>query len=205
MAFILAKKVNMTQVFTDKGKVVPVTVLAAGSIKVSAVKTAEKDGYSAVQVSFGKKKREFRVAGEFQAGQEIKVSEFAPGEVIKISGVSKGRGFAGAVKRHGFHGAPASHGHDHPRAVGSIGHRFPQHVRPGKRMAGHMGGTAATVKNSMIVAVDPERNLLFVKGGVPGAPNSLVKVITTGQKKASAKLADFGQSDAKKEKTDVPS
>lgn len=186
----------MSQVFTESGKVIPVTVLEAGAVKVSQLKNAEKDGYNAVQISFGKQKREFRVDGEFQKDQEIKVSAFTPGEVIKISGLSKGRGFAGAVKRHGFHGAPASHGHDHPRAVGSIGHRFPQHVRPGKRMAGRMGGGGATVKNSLVVAVDPERNLLFVKGGVPGAPNTLVKIMTTGKKKEMGKIAEFVKNNA---------
>ena len=109
-----------------------------------------------------------------------------PGVVINIQGQSKGRGTAGPVKRHGFHGAPASHGHDHPRAVGSIGNRFPQHTRPGMRMAGHMGSEKATVKNSVVVAVDPEQNLLTVKGGVPGHPQARVKVYLT-EKKLSAK------------------
>ena len=93
------------------------------------------------------------------------------------------------MKRHGFHGAPASHGHDHPRAVGSIGQRFPQHVRPGLRMAGQMGFAHATVKNSVVVAVDAEKNLLFVKGGVPGHPGTLLTVWTTGKKSVKEKLA----------------
>lgn len=193
MKFILAKKVNMTQIFTEDGKVVPVTVLLALPCKVTQVKTLAKDKYQAVQIGSGKFKREFPVGGEeYQVGQEIKVAEFAPGEVVNITGQSKGRGFAGAVKRHGFHGAPASHGHDHPRAVGSIGQRFPQHVRPGLRMAGHMGSGTATVKHSMIIAIDPEKHLLFVKGGVPGAPNSLLALATTGHKKDMAKVAQFG-------------
>ena len=204
MKFIIARKVNMTQVWTDDGKVVPVTVLRAEVNKVSQIKTAEKDGYSAVQVASGKQKREFRISNlesGMEAGREIKVSTFEAGDMINIAGVSKGRGTAGAMKRHGFHGAPASHGHDHPRAVGSIGHRFPQHVRPGKRMAGHMGAAPATVKHSMVVAVDTEHNLLFVKGGVPGHPNALVKIETTGEKKAMAKIVKYGEEKAETTET----
>lgn len=153
MKFLLAKKLNMTQVFTDSGEVIPVTAL--------------------------------------QAMPEMKIADFAPGDVINVSGVSRGRGFTGPVKRHGFHGAPASHGHDHPRAVGAIGQRFPQHTRPGMRMAGRMGGGKATVKNSIVVAIDAEKNLLFVKGGVPGAPEGTVKVILTGGKKNLPKIAEY--------------
>lgn len=192
--FILAKKLNMTEVFTEEGRVVPVTVLEAGTCKVSQVKTRERDKYEAVQIEFGKKKREFRIRNHesgIKVGQEIKVSDFTPGQVIDISGISKGRGFAGAMKRHGFHGAPGSHGHDHPRAVGSIGQRFPQHVRPGLRMAGHMGHQNATVKHSIVVAVDPTKNLLFIKGGVPGHFGSIVAVMATGKKKAIAKVFEY--------------
>ncbi len=114
-----------------------------------------------------------------------------PGTVIKISGKSKGRGFAGPVKRHGFHGAPASHGHDHPRAVGSIGNRFPQHTRPGMRMAGRMGGKNSTVKNSMIVSVDTASGLIVVKGGVPGHPESLVKISLTAEKKTAPEIVKY--------------
>ncbi|MDP3993761.1 MAG: 50S ribosomal protein L3 [Candidatus Doudnabacteria bacterium] len=185
----------MTQLFTEEGRVVPVTVLQAGPCKVIQVKTPEKDQYSAVQISFGNKKRaEFRMENselKIEKGREIKVSDFTPGQVIDISGISKGRGFAGAMKRHGFHGAPASHGHDHPRAVGSIGQRFPQHVRPGLRMAGHMGAQNATVKHSVVVAVDPAKNLLFAKGGVPGHFGSIVKIVATGKKKAIADVFEY--------------
>lgn len=182
----------MTQVFLENGKVVPVTVLEVKPNKISAIKSKNKDGYEAVQVEAGKEKKEFRIPNsEFKVGEEIKVLTFEPGEVISIQGVSKGRGFMGAVKRHGFHGAPASHGHDHPRAVGSIGQRFPQHVRPGLRMAGQMGNATATVKNSMVVAVEQEKNLLFVKGGVPGAPGALLKIKTTGKKKDIAKVMEY--------------
>jgi len=192
MSFILAKKLNMSQLFTEAGRVVPVTVLEAGPCKITQVKTSEKDKYEAVQISFGKKKKEFKVPiNDYQPGQEIKVSDFTPGQVIDISGISKGRGFAGAMKRHGFHGAPGSHGHDHPRAVGSIGQRFPQHVRPGLRMAGHMGSQNSTVKHSVVVAVDPLRNFLFVKGGVPGHFGSMVKVMATGKKKEISKVFEY--------------
>ena len=192
--FILAKKLNMTQLFTEDGRVVPVTVLEAGPCKVIQVKTPEKDKYSAVQIGLGKKKREFRIMNQesgIKVGDEIKVSDFTPGQVIDISGISKGRGFAGAMTRHGFHVAPASHGHDHPRAVGSIGQRFPQHVRPGLRMAGHMGAQNATVKHSVVVAVDPAKNLLFAKGGVPGHFGSMVKIVATGKKKPVAAVFEY--------------
>lgn len=192
MKFILAKKLNMTQLFTEEGKVVPVTVLQASPNKVRQVKTLEKDKYQAVQLGLGRKKKEFRITDEkFEIDQEIKVSDFTPGDVINISGLSKGKGFTGAVKRHGFHGAPASHGHDHPRAVGAIGQRFPQHVRPGLRMAGRMGGGKATIKHSVIIAIEPEKNLLFVKGGVPGARGTLIRVVTTGKKKELPKVVEY--------------
>lgn len=179
MPFIIAKKLNMTQVWGEDGKVVPVTALEAVGCKVSQIKTPEKDGYVAVQAALGKHKGEFRLPEvKVEVGQELKVSDFEIGSGVSIVGVSKGHGFTGAVKRHGFHGAPASHGHDHPRAVGSIGQRFPQHVRKGMRMAGRMGGNQATVTDSAVVAVDAEKNLLFVKGGVPGHYGSFVEVMT---------------------------
>ena len=161
---ILAKKVNMTQVWTASGKVVPVTVL----------RMAEK------------------------------IEGLAAGAVVDIKGVSKGRGFAGAVKRHGFHGAPASHGHDHPRAVGSIGQRFPQHTRKGLRMAGHMGAANATVKHSVIVAIDEQQNLLLVKGGVPGHPNSIVEILDTGKKKEIGEIVKYGEPIKQEVKTEQP-
>ena len=169
----------MTQVWDENGKVVPVTVLHAEGCKVSQIKSEEKDGYVAVQIQSGRAKREFALKdAKVEVGAELKAADFEVGAKIKITGVSKGRGFAGPMKRHGFHGAPASHGHDHPRAVGSIGQRFPQHVRPGLRMAGQMGNAKATVKGSKVVAVDAEQNLIFVKGGVPGHPGSLVAIST---------------------------
>lgn len=186
----------MSQMFAKDGKVVPVTILQAGPVKVVQVKTAAKDKYQAVQVGFGKKKNankaelghggelgafktlaEFRIGEKdsFNKGDEIKVDTFAIGDKVKVTAEMKGRGFAGPIKRHGFAGAPASHGHDHPRAVGSIGGRFPQHVRKGKRMAGHMAGVR-TVTNLEVIDVDVERNLIAVKGAVPGAPGGVVRI-----------------------------
>ena len=174
----------MSQMFMKDGRVVPVTILLAGPVKVNQVKTLEKDNYQAVQVGFGKSKRkaflnlaEFRVddVKGFVKDQEIKVDTFAVGDKVKVTAEMKGRGFAGPIKRHGFKGAPASHGHDHPRAVGAIGGRFPQHVRKGLRMAGRMGGVR-TVKNLEVVDVDVDRNLIAVKGAVPGANGGIVKI-----------------------------
>ena len=204
--FTLAKKLNMTSHFLPSGTVVPVTVLEAGPLTVTQVKTAAgKDKYSAVQVGFGKKKnisksvsghtkgqafaviREFRLDGEdtagIEVGSKIDLSNFQIGEMVNVSGVMKGRGFAGAMKRHGFAGMPASHGHDKPRAVGSIGQRYPQHVRKGLRMAGRMGGVNVTVKNLQIVDIDVERRLLAVSGAVPGHRNGVVEVVSTGKVK----------------------
>jgi large subunit ribosomal protein L3 len=183
--FIIAEKLNMTQMFTADGKVVPVTILKAGPVKVVQVKTMDKDKYTAVQVGFGTKKSgnkfkklsEFRIDEKdvYEKDQEIKVDTFAIGDKVKVTAEMKGRGFAGPIKRYGFHGAPASHGHDHPRAVGAIGGRFPQHVRKGLRMAGRMGGTR-TVKNLEVMDIDVERNLIAVKGAVPGANGGIVKI-----------------------------
>jgi large subunit ribosomal protein L3 len=190
--FILAEKLNMSQMFDAAGKVVPVTILKAGPVQVVQVKTPEKDKYAAVQVGFGRKAKpnkaeaghgafrflaEFRIGGEdkFTKGDEIKADTFAVGDKVKVTAEMKGRGFAGPIKRHGFHGAPASHGHDHPRAVGAIGGRFPQHVRKGLRMAGRMGGTR-TVTNLEVIGVDAVKNLIAIKGAVPGANGGLVRI-----------------------------
>jgi large subunit ribosomal protein L3 len=194
--FILAEKLNMSQMFAKDGSVVPVTILKAGPVTVVQVKTKAKDKYTAVQVGLGKRKNaskaalghgktagalmnltEFRTdeKEEFTEGQEIKVDSFAVGDKVKVTAEMKGRGFAGPIKRHGFHGAPASHGHDHPRAVGAIGGRFPQHVRKGLRMAGRMGGVK-TVTNLEVIDVDLERNLIAVKGAVPGANGGIVRI-----------------------------
>ncbi len=204
MKFTIAKKLNMTSHFLESGTVVPVTVLHVGPAVVTQVKTQGKDKYEAVQVGYGSKKnisksltghfkglgkfamvKEFRVkdVSAFEVGKKLDIAEFQIGEIVDVTGIMKGRGFAGAIKRHGFGGMPASHGHDKPRAVGSIGQRFPQHVRKGLRMAGRMGGVGVTVKNLQIIDIDPKKNLIAVKGAVPGHRNGLVQVVSTGKVK----------------------
>lgn len=201
MKFILGKKLNMSQMFTVDGGKVPVTALEVGPCKVIQVKKVSGNGYDAVQIGFGVKKRlnraaaghqkaekfsylrEFRVPtdSDYKMGQLVSVSDFKPGEYADVSGVMKGRGFAGAMKRHGFHGMPASHGHNRPRSVGSIGSRFPQHTLKGTRMAGRMGGHWVTVKNLMIVDIDEDKNVIWVSGAVPGTRGGLIRLITTGK------------------------
>ena len=195
----LGKKIGMTQVFRDDGRVVPVTVIEAGPCIVTQIKTQERDGYQAVQLGFGEAKRlnkpraghlnnnwncrylrEVQVddVSEFEVGQKIAVDIFEPGEVLDVIGKSKGRGFAGVMKRHGFHGGPRTHGQsDRARAPGSIGGgTTPGKVFKGLKMAGHMGNQRITVKGLEVVSVDLDRNLLLLKGGVPGAPNGLLQI-----------------------------
>lgn len=207
MKFILGRKLNMSQVFTKSGLKVPVTVIEAGPCQVVQVKTKATDGYEAVQIGFGTRKhltraqkghqkdasfqylREFRISnGEHKVGEVISASVFVPGDTVNVRGTMKGRGFTGPVKRHGFHGAPASHGHDHPRAVGSIGSRFPQHTLKGTRMAGRMGGHQVMQKHSVVIDVDAEKHLLFIKGPVPGARGGLVQLIATGSQQKPLEL-----------------
>lgn len=198
----------------------PVTVIKAENMTVVQVKDAAgKDKYSAIQIGTGKKKKvskalqgHFKDMGTFsvltevrvpdskvyQSGQKLDLSGFVVGEFVDVVGISKGRGFAGAIKRHGFAGFPASHGHDKPRSVGSIGQRFPQHVRKGMRMAGHMGVEQVTVKNLQIVEVDPKRNLIAVKGAVPGHRNAMVKILSTGKVKPLIRVEE--ESEGKKKK-----
>lgn len=202
MKFILGKKLGMSQLFDEKGKVIPVTFLEAGPCKVTQVKTKEKDGYYAVQLGFQEiaktkkikktmRGKEFRWLREFRdrkqltgtgeqelrVGDTIDVSVFQEGDVVKISGVSKGKGFQGAVKRWGFSGRDATHGvkHEH-RTLGSVGATGPQRVFKGKKMPGRMGSERVTVRNLKVVKVDAENNLLAVKGAVPGARGSLVEI-----------------------------
>lgn len=202
--FLLGKKIGMTQVFQDDGKVVPVTLIEAGPVTVTQVRTKEKDGYEAVQVGYGKAKKlkkpqsghlkelgelkhlkEFRLTADELAslqankrGETVDVGVFNVGDVIKVSGISKGKGFQGVVKRHGFHGMPASHGHHHVlRHGGSIGQRFPQHTLKGMRMAGRMGGVRVTTRGLKVAAVDKEKNLLAVKGAIPGRRGTLLEIL----------------------------
>jgi large subunit ribosomal protein L3 len=181
MKFILGKKLGMTTIFTDQGAQ-NVTLLSCLPNKISNTRTMEKDGYSATQVEIQKTKnkvfkKEFRI--ESAPAEEIKidVSAFEIGDMVKVSGITKAKGFQGVVKRHGFKGSPASHGHKHDlRAPGSIGSGFPEHVVKGKRMAGRMGGERATTKNIKIVFIDKEKNLLGIKGPVPGIPGNIVEI-----------------------------
>jgi large subunit ribosomal protein L3 len=220
MNFLIGRKLNMTQYFDQSGEIIPVTVVKAGSMVVTQVKNQEgKDKYSAVQVGIGKKKKvsksiqghtkdlgafsvlaEFRVkdASAYQRGQKIDVSGFQVGEVVNVIGVSKGRGFAGAMKRHGFKGFPASHGHNKPRSVGSIGQRFPQHVRKGMRMAGHMGNQQVTVKNLQVVEVDAAKGLVSLKGAIPGHRNAEIRVISTGKVEPLVRIEEVKEEKKKK-------
>ncbi len=193
----------MIRVFQEDGAAVPCTVVEAGPCPVVQIKTEETDGYNAVQLGFGGKKakraskaevghaakagveaaprilREFRTAEgeEYELGQAVTVGLFEAGEKVKVSGTSKGRGFQGVVKRHGFAGRPGGHGHPMSRTPGSMGPGTdPSRVIKGKKLPGRMGGARTTVRNLEVVRVDPEKNLLFIKGGVPGARNSYVLI-----------------------------
>ena len=205
MKGILGKKVGMTQVFNDHGEAVPVTVIEAGPCFVAQIKTVERDGYSAVQLGFGETKpkrltqpqlkhlqkselpalrylRELRVADDepvgFEEGQQLTVDIFEEGDLVDVTGTSKGRGFAGVVKRYGFRGGPKTHGQsDRWRAPGSVGAcTTPGRVFKGKRMPGRMGGERVTTQGLQVVLVDPERNLLAIKGAVPGSKNGLLLI-----------------------------
>lgn len=204
--FILAKKVGMSQLFQKDGEVIPVTLLEAGPNVVNQIKTEEKDGYKAIQIGFSKTKaksltkseqgqrkgrelfkylKEFRVGdvSGFKQGDEVRVDVFAPGDKVKASSKTIGRGFQGVVKRHGFSGGPASHGHRHVlRKPGSIGSSFPQKVFKGKKMAGRMGFNRVSVKNLEVVRVDKKNNLLFIKGAIPGKKGTLVEIVGLAQK-----------------------
>lgn len=184
----------MSQIFDENGNAIPVTLIEAGPVIVTQIKTKEKDGYEAAQVGFGKKSskkikkpqrklgqfrwlREFKPVSDFKLGDKVDISIFAKGEVVKISGVSKGKGFQGVVKRHGFHGGPRTHGQKHSeREPGSIGATGPQRVFKGTRMPGRMGGERVTVKNLKIVDAILEKNLLLVSGAVPGRRGTLLEI-----------------------------
>ena len=198
----------MTQVFNEKGQVVPVTLIEAGPCRVVQIKTKEKDGYQAVQIGFEEikdkkikkpQKGHFKKAGlekgfrylrefkekDLKVGDEIKVAIFNPGEIVKIAGISKGKGFQGVVKRHGFAGMPATHGTKHTeRGPGSIGSAFPQRVWKGKKMAGRMGSDRIMVQGLKIAQVDEENNLLAIRGAVPGRKGTLLEIVVTKEIKA---------------------
>ncbi len=199
MKFILATKLEMSQVFRPDGTVVPVTLVKAGPCVVTQVKSKDTDGYSAIQIGFLEAKklakpqeghlkdlpklrelREFRVEDgvELKRGDTVEAAAFAAGDVVDVTGTSKGKGFQGVVKRHGFHGHPASHGHkDQLRMPGSIGAGGPQHVFKGRRMAGRMGNETVTVKNLEVIEVR-DAGILALKGAVPGPRNAILEIVS---------------------------
>lgn len=203
MAGIIGKKIGMTRVFDETGVQVPVTVVEAGPCPVTQIKTKDRDGYEAIQLGFGVKKahrspkaevghvaaagleaaprivREVQVDADaaYELGQALTVEQFEVGDRVKVTGTSKGRGFQGVVKRHGFTGRPGGHGHPMSRNPGSIGPGTnPSRVIKGKRLPGQMGGARTTVRNMQVVKIDGERNLLFIKGGIPGSRDSYVLI-----------------------------
>ena len=203
MAGLIGKKIGMTRIFNEDGAVVSVTVVEAGPCPVLQIKSAETDGYTAVQLGFGAQKdkraskaekghaakagvevaprlvREFELSegDEYELGQAITVEVFEVGDSVKVTGTTKGKGFQGVVKRYGFAGFPASHGHPMSRIPGSIGPGTdPSRVIKGKKLPGRMGGVRASLPNAKVVRVDLERNLLFLKGGVPGSRNSYLLI-----------------------------
>lgn len=165
-------------------RVIPITVIQAAPNKVSLVRTKDKEGYEAVQLDDGKNKKEFRVEESgHKAGDSVDVSIFKEGDLVKISGTSKGKGFQGVVKRHGFHGGPKTHGQkNRHRAPGSVGAGGVQRVIPGLRMAGRMGSDRITIKNLRVAAVDPEKNLILIQGAVPGNRGALLEIRKIGEK-----------------------
>lgn len=205
MDAILGRKIGMTQVFTPAGEAKGVTVVEAGPCVVVQVKTADKDGYNAVQLGFGTAKRlnepakghmkrlgQFRYLREvrvddpsqYEVGQKVGAELFEEGDLIDVTGTSKGRGFAGGVKRYHFGGGPKTHGQsDRHRAPGSIGSgTTPGRVRKGLRMAGHMGDERVTVKNLKVFESDPARGIILIEGAVPGGVNGLLRLRKTGRK-----------------------
>ena len=206
MIGLIGKKVGMTQFFSEKGEAIPVTVIEAGPCTVTELRTPARDGYSAVQLGFGTNKekrflrpvlgqfkkrnlpparylREFRIedAAGYEVGQSLTVALFEVGQIVKVQGVTKGRGFAGVVKRYGFIAGHASHGPTAGKQPGSIGaSAYPSRVIKGKRLPGHMGAVNLTTRNLQVVAVDAEQNVLLVRGAVPGPTNGLVIVKREG-------------------------
>jgi large subunit ribosomal protein L3 len=209
---IIGKKLGMTQIFHEEGGVVPVTVVQAGPCKVVQIKTSSRDKYTAVQLGFEERDpkrvkkplqghftkaqvpafrylKEFRVADadSFQVGQEITVAEFKVGDRVDVTGVSKGKGFMGVVKRWGFRGGRATHGSMFHRAPGSIGaSSYPSRVWPGQKMGGHMGDQTATLQSLEVIDVRPRQNLLLIKGAVPGGVKGLLFIREAKKKKSKA-------------------
>ncbi len=195
MNFILGRKIEMSQVFDDNGNIVPVTLVEAGPCKVLQLKTEEKDGYNSVQIGYEEIKKESKIKksaknknfkhikefpgeeGKYSEGDIIDVSIFKEGDKVVVSGISKGKGFQGGVKRWGFAGAGNSHGVKHnKRKIGSIGSAFPQRVIKGRKMPGRMGQDRVSVKNLRIVKTDKDKNIIFIEGSVPGRRGSLLEI-----------------------------
>lgn len=210
MKAIIGTKIGMSQIYGEDGRVLPVTLIQAGPMTVTQVKTKDRDGYDAVQVGAGERKaknvskpvaghlkladdqkttharlKEFRVEGaEAEEGKTFDVSVFEKGDLVDVRGTSKGKGFQGVVKRYNFRGGPASHGGKHNlRQPGAIGSAWPQRVLKGTRMAGRMGAETVTVRNLLVAHVDPEENILALKGAVPGPKGSWVEILANGKKK----------------------
>ena len=203
MMGLIGRKIGMTQLFDEKGDIVPVTVVEAGPCTVTEIRTSERDGYTALQLGFGTNKekrftkpvlgqfkkrnlppsrhlREFRIkdVATFTLGQTLNASVFEKGEFVDVEGTTKGRGFAGIIKRHGFKGGHASHGPTMGREPGSIGSSaYPSRVIKGKRLPGRMGGKSLTTKNLLVAGVDAEQNVLLVRGAIPGPTNGLVFIL----------------------------
>ena len=203
---IIGKKIGMTQIFTEAGTLIPVTVIEVTPNVVLQKKTVETDGYNAVQLGYADKRESLanqpekghvakantapkrfvkEIAGEemlaFEVGQEVKGNIFVEGELVDVTGTSKGKGYQGVIKRWNFHMGPAAHGSGYHRGIGSMGSIQPARIKPGKKMAGRMGGETTTVQNLEFVKYDAENNVILVKGNVPGAKNSYV-VITNAVK-----------------------
>jgi len=198
MKFLLGTKENMTQIFTEGGVVVPVTVIKTSANVITQVKTSDKDGYQAIQIGFGEKKaknvskplkghvkelgnfahlKEVKALGEFNIGDKIEVGTFQEGDNVTVSAISKGKGFQGVVKRHGFKGGRRSHGQKHSeREPGSIGVGGIQRVFKGMRMGGRMGADRVTVKNLKVARIDADQQLVYITGAVPGRKGTLVEI-----------------------------
>jgi large subunit ribosomal protein L3 len=217
MKGLIGKKIGMTQVFDERGNAVPVTVIQAGPCYVTQIRQEDRDGYVGVQLGFSETKpqrltqgqlghlrrnnlpalrilREFRIKDgsvDVTEGQEIKVDVFERGEHVDVVGITKGRGFTGTIKRHGFHRQPKTHGQsDRERAPGSIGQRsFPGKTFKGQRMSGHYGTDRVTTQNLEVVVIDVERNLLAVKGSIPGAKDGIVMIKPTVKRQRSSQRA----------------